>query len=122
MRAMRIKNVRQQRRVQRVRKRLLGTPDCPRMAVSRSLANLYVQLIDDIGGKTLCAISTQSKDFKAQAPYGGNVKAATALGHLIGEKAKGLGISAVCFDRRGRRYHGRIKAVAEGARKAGLKF
>lgn len=122
MRAMRLKAVRQQRRIMRVRKRLMGTPQCPRLAVSRTLSNMYVQLIDDIGGKTLCALSTQSKELKSVAPYGGNIKAAVALGKAIGEKAKAQGITNVCFDRRGRRYHGRVKAVADAAREAGLKF
>lgn len=122
MRAMRLKAIRQKRRVLRVRKRILGTPQCPRLAVSRSLSNVYVQLIDDIGGRTLCALSTQSKEIKGQVPYGGNVKAAAVLGKAIGEKAKAQGITTVCFDRRGRRYHGRVKAVADAAREAGLKF
>lgn len=122
MRAMKLKAVRHQRRVQRVRKKVFGTPQCPRMAVSRSIANMYVQLIDDIAEKTLCGISTQAKDIKAHGARGGSVKAATALGAALAEKAKALGITSVCFDRRGNRFHGRIKAVADAARKAGLKF
>lgn len=117
-----IKDIRRERRVHRVRKKLLGTAQRPRMAVSRSHANLYVQLIDDVRGHTLCAVSTLSKELRAQAAYGGNVNAAKLAGKLIGEKARACGVTQVCFDRRGYRYHGRIKALAEAAREAGLKF
>lgn len=116
------KLIRHARRVIRVRKRLFGLPDRPRMAVSRSLKHLYVQVIDDAKGHTLCAASTMSKEFQARVQYGGNKKAAVELGKMIAEKAKAAGVSSVCFDRRGYRFHGRIKALADAAREAGLKF
>ena len=117
-----LKSFRQQRRQQRVRRTVTGLPGRPRLAVSRSLRQISAQIIDDFSGRTLCAVSTQSKDVRGQVAYGGNCKAAQAVGRLLGEKAKALGIEQVCFDRRGRKYHGRIKALAEAAREAGLKF
>lgn len=117
-----IKNARQARRVRRVRKKASGLPERPRLAVSRSNRGIYAQVIDDTSGRTLCAVSSQSKDLKAEVAYGGNTKAAATVGRVLGEKAKALGIEQVCFDRRGRRYHGRIKALADAAREAGLKF
>lgn len=122
MRAAVIKQKRLARRVIRVRKKVNGTAERPRMAVSRSENNLYVQLIDDVAGRTLCAVSTLQKDVKSQVKSGGNIAAAKFVGKLIGDKAKALNISEVCFDRRGQRYHGRIKAIADAAREAGLKF
>jgi large subunit ribosomal protein L18 len=122
MKAEWIKRVREERRIHRVRKKVGGTPQRPRLAVARSLRHIRAQIIDDLHGRTLCAVASDSKDLRGQIPYGGNVKAAAAVGKALGEKAKALGIEAVCFDRRGRRYHGRIKALAEAAREAGLKF
>lgn len=121
MSASQHKTARRSRRVIRVRKKILGTSARPRLAVSRTLKNIYAQLIDDLSGKTLCAVSSQEKPLR-QMGYGGNVKAAVAIGTLLGERAKALGIQEACFDRRGRKYHGRIRAVAEAAREAGLKF
>lgn len=117
-----VKHVRLARRVRRVRKHLRGTPDRPRLAVSRSHRNIYAQIIDDVAGRTLCAVSSQSPAARQQAPYGGNCAAAALVGKLIGQRARELGIERVCFDRRGRKYHGRIKALADAAREAGLKF
>lgn len=105
----------------RVRKRVFGTPERPRLAVTRSLKNIYAQIIDDISGKTLVALGTMSKDLRGSTG-GANLAAATAIGKALGEKARALGIEKVCFDRRGRRYHGRIKALADAAREAGLQF
>ncbi len=122
MKAQLVKTARRSRRILRVRKRVVGVADCPRLAVARSCRNIAAQIIDDVRGCTLCAVSTQSKDLREQVGYGGNVKAAKLVGKVLGEKAKSLGIQSVCFDRRGRRYHGRIKALAEAAREAGLKF
>ncbi len=122
MRRELVKGWRQERRAQRVRRTVHGTPERPRLAISRSNRQIYAQIIDDTVGRTLCALSTQSKELRTQVPYGGNVKAAVAVGKALGEKAKQLGIEKVCFDRRGRRYHGRIKALAQAAREAGLKF
>jgi large subunit ribosomal protein L18 len=117
-----IKRARHARRIRRVRKRILGLPDRPRLAVSRSNRNIEAQIIDDLAGKTLCAVSSMSKDVRDSHNYGGNVNAASTVGKAIGEKAKELGIEKVSFDRRGRRYHGRVKALADAAREAGLKF
>ena len=117
-----IKSKRLARRMIGVRKRVEGLAGRPRLAVSRSNTNIYAQIIDDMAGRTICAVSSICKDVRAQAPYGGNVKAAQVVGRVLGEKARALGVELVCFDRRGRRYHGRVKALAEAAREAGLKF
>ena len=122
MRAIQIKTLRQSRRVKRVRKKVSGTPQRPRLSVSRSNNNIEAQIIDDLSGKTLCAASSRAKDLRGGVGYGGNVKAAVEIGKVIAERAKGAGIEEVAFDRRGRKYHGRIKALADAAREAGLKF
>jgi large subunit ribosomal protein L18 len=117
-----MKNSRRQRRVLRVRKKVTGTATRPRLAVTRSVKHIAAQIIDDATGRTLCAASTDGKDTKGRVGYGGNIKAAKVVGQILGEKAKQLGIEQVCFDRRGRKYHGRIKALADAAREAGLKL
>lgn len=117
-----VKQARAARRVIRARKKLFGTAERPRLSVTRSNKNIHAQIIDDVAGRTLCAVSTQQADVKAQTPYGGNAKAAALVGKLLGERARAAGIEKVCFDRRGRRYHGRIKALADAARQAGLQF
>jgi large subunit ribosomal protein L18 len=122
MRSELMKHKRLERRVTRVRKRAFGLPDRPRLCVSRSNANIYVQIIDDTTGRTLAACSTLNKALRSEPPKGGNAKAAQWVGRQIGEAARAAGIEHVCFDRRGRRYHGRIKALADAAREAGLKF
>lgn len=122
MRVELIKNARRARRKKRVRKTVSGTPQRPRLAVCRSHRNISAQLIDDLSGRTLCAISTLAKELHGQLRYGGNTQAAAALGKALGEKAKALGIEQVCFDRSGCAYHGRVKALADGVREAGLKF
>lgn len=122
MRRELIKLHRAELRTARVRAKLRGTPERPRLAVYRSNRNIQAQIIDDVAGKTLVAVASDAKDVKGQLGYGGNVKAATLVGKALGEKAKALGIQSVCFDRRGRRFHGRIKALADAAREAGLKF
>ena len=109
------------RRHNRGRGKVTGTAEMPRMAVFRSLRHISVQFIDDVTGKTLAAISTSSADFPKDT-YGGNVKAAETLGGMAAEKAKAAGIQTVVFDKGGRKYHGRVKALADAARKAGLKF
>ena len=110
------------RRHTRVRGKISGTPDRPRLCITRSNSNMYAQVIDDVAGKTLCAASTLGPDFKATGKNGANVEGASALGDIIGKKALEAGITEVVFDRGGNLYHGRIKAVADGAREAGLKF
>ena len=117
-----LKIIRHQRRIKRVRKKVFGTPERPRLAVWRSHRNISAQIIDDTTGRTLCCVSTLSRELRDSIGYGGNCAAAATVGKLIGEKARALGIEKVCFDRRGRKYHGRIKALAEAAREAGLKF
>ena len=104
----------------RIRRRLAGTPQRPRLAVFRSQAHIYAQVIDDEAGKTLCSASTVDKDFKEKK--GANVAAAKAVGQLIASRAKEKGVEAVVFDRGGFQYHGRIKALADAARESGLKF
>ena len=103
----------------RIRQRLSGSAERPRLAVFRSVKHIYVQLIDDHKGKTLVSASSVDKDGKTN---GGNVAAAKAIGKLVAERAKDKGIQRVVFDRGGYQYHGRVKAFAEAARKAGLEF
>jgi large subunit ribosomal protein L18 len=110
------------KRARRVRVKVSGTAERPRMAVSRSLKNMYVQLIDDTAGKTLLGISTLGPDMKDFESTGGKREVSKSLGKLVASKAKEKGITSVVFDRSGYRYHGRIKAVAEGAREGGLEF
>lgn len=115
------KNQTRNRVHERIRKKLMGTQDRPRLNVYRSLNHIYVQLIDDLDGKTLVsANSTEGK--KGDARTGGNVAAAKEVGKAIAERAKQKGITKVVFDRGGYLYHGRIKALAEAAREAGLQF
>jgi large subunit ribosomal protein L18 len=104
---------------QRIRRKLQGTAERPRLAVFRSLAHIYAQIIDDAQGKTL--VSASSVD-KAHRTNGGNLAAAKAIGKAIAERAKELGITKVVFDRGGYHYHGRVKALADAARAAGLEF
>lgn len=109
------------RRHARLRRKVTGTAERPRLAVYRSLRHLSVQFIDDASGKTLVAASTQAKDFPS-GTYGGNAAAAKTLGKMAAEKAKAAGIETVVFDTGGRKYHGRVQALADAAREAGLKF
>ncbi len=113
-------NVARKKRHLRVRKKLQGTADCPRLNVYRSLKNIYAQIIDDTKGVTLVQASSVDKSLKEQ--YGGNKNAAKAVGLLIAERAKAAGISKVKFDRGGYLYHGRVQALADGAREGGLIF
>jgi large subunit ribosomal protein L18 len=103
----------------RIRRKLRGTAERPRLAVFRSVAHIYAQLIDDNAGATLASASTVDKGGKTN---GGNVAAAKAIGKLVAERAKEKGIKLVVFDRGGYQYHGRIKALADAARAAGLEF
>ncbi len=107
------------RRHVRVRKSVSGTEARPRLAVFRSNRHMVAQVIDDVTGTTLAAASTLEKDLRS---VGGNVEGATKVGALVAERAKAAGVTAVVFDRGGFRYHGRIAAVAEAARDAGLEF
>ncbi len=114
------KQVRRARRRIGIRKRIQGTHERPRLCVYKSLNHMYVQVIDDLDGKTLASASTRDKDLGAAKT--GNVAAAMAVGSKLAERAKAAGITKVVFDRGGFRYHGRIKALADAARKAGLEF
>lgn len=109
-------------RHQRLRRRLKGSPECPRMAVFSSLNNIYVQVIDDTVGQTLVSASSLEKDVKAEIKTGSNIEAAKVIGNMVARKALDKGITSVIFDRGGHMYHGRVKALAEAAREAGLKF
>jgi len=110
------------RRHRRVRGKISGTPARPRLCVTRSNSNMYVQVIDDVAGKTICGASTLGPDFKATGVSGATVEGASVLGGIIGKLALEKGVTEVVFDRGGHLYHGRVKALAEGAREAGLKF
>ena len=104
---------------QRIRRKLSGTPQRPRLAVFRSVAHIYAQVIDDTEGKTIVSASSVDKGGKTN---GGNVAAAKSIGKLVAQRAKEKGIKSVVFDRGGYQYHGRIKALADAAREAGLEF
>ena len=103
----------------RIRRKLSGTKERPRLAVFRSVAHIYAQVIDDVEGTTLVSASSVDKEGKTK---GGNVAAAKAIGKLVAERAKEKGVKHVVFDRGGYQYHGRIKALADAAREAGLEF
>ncbi len=109
-----------EQRVRRVRKKVKGTSERPRMCIFRSLNQIYVQVIDDTCGKTLTSASTLSKELKGSLKRGSNIEAAKKTGALIAAKAKEKGIEKVVFDRNGNKYHGRVKALADSARKGGL--
>ena len=111
-----------QRRRYRVRKRLRGTPERPRLCVSRSLRNITAQIIDDKSGKTIVSASTTDKGIAKKLKYGGNAGAAEEIGKTIAQRATSAGVSQVCFDRGNCKYHGRVAALAEAARAAGLSF
>ena len=106
----------------RVRKKVQGTAARPRLTVFRSLQNIYAQLIDDVSGATLAEASSRSRELRTGIGYGGNKAAAVAVGKALGERARAKGITEVAFDRSAYKYHGRVKALADAAREAGLKF
>ena len=113
------KNAQRLKRHVRVRGKISGTPECPRLNVFRSNANIYAQIIDDVNGVTLVSANTLEKGFEGAT---GNAEAAKKVGLAIAERAKEKGIEVVVFDRGGYVYHGRVAALAEGAREGGLKF
>lgn len=115
------KAARERRRI-RVRKKIMGTAERPRINVFRSLRHVYAQIIDDDRGVTLCAASTRSPELSGKLTSGATVGAARAVGELLARKAREKGIKQVVFDRAGYLYHGRVRAVAEGARAGGLDF
>ena len=112
------KAMRMKRQV-RVRGKISGTPERPRLSVFRSNANIYAQIIDDVNGVTLASANTLEKEFEGAT---GNAEAAKKVGQIVAERAKAKGIEKVVFDRNGYIYHGRVAALAEGAREAGLEF
>jgi len=112
-----------EKRHSRIRRKIVGTKDRPRLSVRRSSSHLYAQIIDDNAGRTLLQLSTLSPDVKGKMPKGlGTVKGAALLGTALAEKCKKDGVTKVVFDRAGYLYHGRIKALADAARKGGLDF
>jgi large subunit ribosomal protein L18 len=115
-----LKSHKRLRRKRGLRKRIFGVPDKPRLTVFRSAKHMYVQVIDDLSGRTLASASTVDKVNKIAK--GGNCKAAEQVGVVIAERAKKAGVETIVFVRNGFRYHGRIKALADAARKGGLKF
>ena len=117
-----IRNEARQKRHRVVRNKIHGTADRPRLNVYRSLNHIYAQIIDDDSGTTLLSVSTMDKEVKDKADKGYNVNAATAVGQLIAGRALEKGIRDIVFDRGGYKYHGRIKALADAAREAGLNF
>jgi len=116
------KALRLQRRKWSVRNALSGNAERPRLAVFRSDKHIYAQLIDDLAGKTIASAASTSGEVRGSLKNGGNVAAAKLVGKAIAERAKAAGISKVAFDRGGRKYHGRVKALADAAREGGLKF
>ena len=106
----------------RIRTKVSGTADRPRLAVHRSLKHIYVQAVDDGQGRTLASASTVDTEFRSGGAYGGNVQAAKAVGERIAERLLSAGVDRAVFDRGGYIYHGRVKALAEAARAKGLKF
>ena len=109
------------RRRRHLRRKLFGTAEKPRLTVFRSHKNIYCQLVDDRNRTTLTAASTRDKELRGSISFGGNCAAAAEVGKAVAEKIKALGISTVQFDRNGYRFHGRVKALVEAAREAGLK-
>jgi len=120
------KNDVRQRVHKRIRRKLYGTPERPRLSVYRSLNHIYAQLIDDMAGKTLVSANSREGAAKtegaARKKTGGNVAAAKEVGNLLAQRAKAKGVGKVVFDRGGYLYHGRVKALADAAREAGLRF
>lgn len=112
-------NAQRQKRHKRVRGKISGTPERPRLNVFRSETNIYAQIIDDVAGRTLVSASSLDKAFEGS---GSNIEGARKVGRLVAERAKAAGITNVVFDRGGYVYHGRVAALAEGAREGGLEF
>ncbi|MTI71180.1 MAG: 50S ribosomal protein L18 [Firmicutes bacterium] len=116
------KNERRKKRHLRMRNKVQGTPDRPRLNVYKSAKHMYAQIIDDMAGKTIISASTLDKELQKNLESTGNKEAAREVGKKVAELAKEKGIETVIFDRGGYIYHGRVKELAEGAREAGLKF
>jgi large subunit ribosomal protein L18 len=110
------------RRRFRVRRHIRGTAERPRLAVFRTHKHIYAQIIDDAAGRTVASASSMDKQLRGSVSFGGNKQAAEAIGRAVAERAKAAGVKKVCFDRGEFRYHGRVAALAEAARAAGLEF
>jgi large subunit ribosomal protein L18 len=110
------------RRRHRVRRHIRGTAERPRLAVFRTHKHIYAQIIDDASGRTLVSASTVDKQLRDAVAFGGNKQAAEAVGKAVAERAQAVGLKKVCFDRGEFRYHGRVQALADAARSAGLEF
>ena len=106
----------------KIRKKIKGTPERPRLSIFRSHKHIAIQLIDDLSGKTLLSCSSMELELKNEIPYGGNILAAKQMGQILAKRALGKGFKQVVFDRGGNLYHGRIKELAEAAREGGLQF
>ncbi|HEX8948958.1 MAG TPA: 50S ribosomal protein L18 [Dissulfurispiraceae bacterium] len=119
---MSLKEEARKRRHTRIRKKVFGTVEKPRLCVYKSLNHIYAQIIDDTKGRTIVAASTLDKDVAKESGHKGNVAMAKKIGQVLASRAAGSGIKKIVFDRGGYRYHGRIKALAEGAREGGLEF
>lgn len=119
---LKAKKVALERRHRRVRGKVSGTAERPRLCVTRTSAHIYAQVIDDVNGRTVAQASTVDKELKGDLKSGANIDAAKAVGEAVGRRAVEAGVTEVVFDRGGRLYHGRVKALADGARSAGLKF
>lgn len=119
---MNIKELARQRRHRRLRKKISGTAERPRLSVRRSLNHIYAQIIDDTKGHTIVSASTLDKEFKDEKGHRGNVAMAKKVGQLLASRALRAGIKNIVFDRGGYKYHGCIKALAEAAREGGLEF
>ncbi len=122
MNQRKIVETRRLRRQRHVRKRLHGTPERPRLAVFRSSKHIYAQVVNDDTGMTLASASTLDPEVRRDLAYGGNKAAAAIVGKVVAERAKQAGIDKICFDRRSYKYHGRVQALADAAREAGLQF
>jgi large subunit ribosomal protein L18 len=116
------KQKRLQRRKWSIRNHLAGTTERPRLSIYRSDKHIYAQVIDDLAGRTLASAASTNGDVRGDLKTGANVEAAKRVGRAIAERAKAAGVAQVAFDRGGRKYHGRIKALADAAREGGLKF
>lgn len=121
MAKMNAKKLSWQRRKERVRKKISGSPDRPRLCVFKSAKHIYAQLIDDLAGQTLAAASTRDKEFKGKKAQA-TVASAKTVGELLAKRAKTKGVNKVVFDRHGFLYHGQVKALADAAREGGLEF
>lgn len=110
------------RRRHRVRRHIRGTAERPRLTVFRTHKHIYAQVIDDSTGRTLASASSMDKQIRGSIGFGGNKQAAEAIGRAVAERAKAAGVTQVCFDRGSCRYHGRVAALADAARSAGLQF